>query len=575
MMQSERPAVPLLYVLCGALLVYVIGHWPALTNPYVINDDVRQQIFWMQQWNDPEIYPDDLLARYARFYVPWGVQAVYYAGSFFMNPVQFTKVVAGILYVVTAGFLFGLGLQFRNARAPIIIVCVSFVFTAFMRKITGGLAQSFGFPLLLAYLFFLARENLLGCALVILLESALNPYIFLLCFVTHAIYLSYNYGPPLLKDLWKKFSPAAVIGPIGSTSRSSEPSATIQDNPAAGLKGFGRLFLVNIPVIAGVFLMALKHVVLNPSDLGNLVTWAAMQGNPEYTAAGRYEFIPAPSFFRELVRPWEMVFPLDGAGWFVGWMGIALVLTVVVYACTRTDKKVDVAGFRAFGYLLPASVLMYIVSSLLFMKLFLPVRYLEFSLNVFYCILLGVCFTITQEWVGWLKKSFVLIAVLCVVLGGVRNYHVGIYDYSSDAPLYKFLETTPKTSLIAGRPELMDNCVTFARRKAFVTYELSHAWIDRFWAIIKKRTFDFFDAYYAETPEEIWNFARYYGIDYLVVREADFLPERLRSGQIYFEPFNDYIRREAGHKSHFAALDDKAFPVVFRQDGVRVLKLGP
>jgi hypothetical protein len=44
--------IHLLYVLVAASAVYVFAHWPALTNPYVINDDVRQQIFWMQQWVD-------------------------------------------------------------------------------------------------------------------------------------------------------------------------------------------------------------------------------------------------------------------------------------------------------------------------------------------------------------------------------------------------------------------------------------------------------------------------------------------------------------------------------------------
>ncbi|MGO9571603.1 MAG: hypothetical protein ACLP5H_29105, partial [Desulfomonilaceae bacterium] len=39
--------IHLLYVLVAASAVYVFAHWPALTNPYVINDDVRQQIFWM------------------------------------------------------------------------------------------------------------------------------------------------------------------------------------------------------------------------------------------------------------------------------------------------------------------------------------------------------------------------------------------------------------------------------------------------------------------------------------------------------------------------------------------------
>ena len=64
----------LLYVLFAALAVYVIAHWPALTNPYVINDDVRQQIFWMQQWIDPDLYQNDFLTEYAKNYVQWGVQ---------------------------------------------------------------------------------------------------------------------------------------------------------------------------------------------------------------------------------------------------------------------------------------------------------------------------------------------------------------------------------------------------------------------------------------------------------------------------------------------------------------------
>lgn len=79
MMQFERPAVSLLCILCGALIFFLIAHWPSLTNPYVIDDDVRQQIFWMQQWNDPELFQNDILTGYARNYVPWGVQAIYYA----------------------------------------------------------------------------------------------------------------------------------------------------------------------------------------------------------------------------------------------------------------------------------------------------------------------------------------------------------------------------------------------------------------------------------------------------------------------------------------------------------------
>ena len=88
---NRSRAVLFLYVCISATAVYVFAHWDALSNPCVIHDDVRQQIFWMQKWQDSALYQDDPLARYAANYVPWGVQAIYRGAAYFINPVQFTK----------------------------------------------------------------------------------------------------------------------------------------------------------------------------------------------------------------------------------------------------------------------------------------------------------------------------------------------------------------------------------------------------------------------------------------------------------------------------------------------------
>lgn len=541
----------LVFAICAASLVYVLGHWAALTNPYVINDDVRQQIYWMQQWNDPELFQDDLLSSYARNYVPWGVQAIYYVASPFMNPVQFTKVVAGILYVVTAAFLFGLALQFRDEMAALLVVCVFFFFSNFMRKITGGMSQSFGFPLLAAYLFFLARENLWASAVVIFLESIFNPYIFLLCLVTHAIFLTKNYGLALLASFRNRLPMATRAGTIG------------------------RLMLVNLPIVAGVALIALKYVYLKPLNFGNMVTWATMANRIEYTDAGRYGFLPGPSLFHEVVRPWILVFPVKEFSPILGWISGLVIAAIVIFALTRPSKTIDVSGFRVFAYLLPASLILYYLAYMLFMNLFLPRRYVEFSLTIFYTMSIGAGMAAILEHRGWKRKSLLTLAAILVAFGAARNWHMGIYDYSRHEPLYRFLETVPKTSLIAGHPELMDNIPTFARRKALVTYELSHTWTDKYWEAIKARTFDLFRAYYSDDPEEIRNFGRRYGIDYLIVEDADFSSKLVKSGQIYFEPFKAFIHGLVGPRSHFAALDGVSFPVVYSKDGIRVLKIGP
>ena len=62
----------LILVACLASLVFLFAHREGLSSPYVINDDVRQQIYWMQRWQDPELFQGDWRSDYARFYVPWG-----------------------------------------------------------------------------------------------------------------------------------------------------------------------------------------------------------------------------------------------------------------------------------------------------------------------------------------------------------------------------------------------------------------------------------------------------------------------------------------------------------------------
>lgn len=570
--QSSQP-IHWLTVAGASLLVYVLAHWPALTNPYVINDDVRQQVFWMQRWIDPEIYRDDLLCRYAESYVPWGVQAVYYAASRLVNPVQFTKVVSGILFVLTSVLLYGLGVRLGNERAAFAVVCASFFFTTFMRKISGGIAQSFAFPLLLAYLFFLSRGRLLGCALTILVQSLFNPYIFLLSLVTHMIYLAQAHVWPLAAGFVARKAPPHGNRAVDGASRAPLVSSGAWKEAAP--PGLGRLVVSCLPILAGILIMALKYVFLKSPEFGDLVTRAAMEGHVEYTSAGRYSFIPQTSFLYEVAWPWLQVFSPEGSAQVAAWIALVAAAVLVTVAFSRTDKELDLSAFIPFGYLLAASVMLYVVSSWVYLKLFIPARYLEFSLTIFYCMVLAAAVAIVFDSVRACRKAFPGLVLIFVILGAVRIYHIGIFDYSSEKSLYRFLHSLPKTTMLAGHPNVMDNCLTFSKRKAFITYELSHTWMSEYWRTVKQRTFDFFDAYYSESPEVVRQFAGKYGVDYLVVRERDFTPSFLQSDSIYFEPFASRVRQAVGSRSSFSVLDSGAFPIVYQQGGIRVLKLAP
>lgn len=186
---------------------------------------------------------------------------------------------------------------------------------------------------------------------------------------------------------------------------------------------------------------------------------------------------------------------------------------------------------------------------------------------------IGACIRAALGAVVSRRIAFPGVSTLLVILAALTLYHAGIYDYSEDAALYTFVQSTPKASLMAGPPDLMDNVLTFGRRKAFVTYKLSHTWSSRFWEIIKKRTFDFYRAYYSDNPEDVRDFCHRNGIDYLIVRDRDFLANRLEKGRIHFEPFDTYIRDLVKSRYYFAVLDRKAFPPIYDMDGIRVLRI--
>lgn len=571
---NEQRNYYLLIVIISALFVYGVGHFQALTNQYVINDDVRQQIYWMQRWQDPDLFRNDVLTRYAENYVPIGVKSIYYAFSGVMNPVQFSKVVTGFLFVINAVLLFLIGCRFGDNFTALIFSTGSLLFTSFITKISGGMSQSFAYPLMLLYLYYLASENLLGASVAIMIQSIFNPYIFVLCSLTHSLYLLKNHGRLVVEIFWPSLRPSA-----------------------SGISLF-KLFLLNVPIIIGVVAMIVQHVFLRTTEFGDLISWVDIYGHVEYTSAGRYQLVPGPTFFWEIFRPVTLLVLFDDYGNVAGVLSSFAGLTIFFWAIAINKWTVNVSSLWFMAYLITASVILYFVSYEVIMRLFLPRRYVEFSFNLIYCIIFAACVSSISRSLNLKTRHLVLLVMILVGLGSLRIYNVGIYDYSKDSDLYDFMSQTPKDSVVAGPPEVIDNVVTFSRRKGFVTFELSHTWFTRYWKTIKKRTFDFFDLYYADDPAMIRDFAQRNGIDYMIVRERDFDPENMlktvdgfepfgsahRStaystdaassrSLIYFEPFHSYVGMKYKDRKYFALLDEDVFKPVFRAKGYRVIEL--
>ncbi|MEW6350954.1 MAG: hypothetical protein AB1646_18000 [Thermodesulfobacteriota bacterium] len=569
-------ALCLLYVLVAASFVYFWANREILANPYLINDDVRQQIYWMQRWYDPGLFPDDLLTRYAQEYVPWGVQAVYWVASWFVEPVAFSNILTGILYVISAGFFFGIGLRFRDDLTAVCVALSFFLCAAFLHKMAGGLSRSFVVPLLAAYLYFLSVDKVFAASAVILVASFFNPYVFLLCVATHGLYVLHRFGPGMLRRILDRVdenAPGLRLRDLVKRLSSLVPRAWLPSQEADPVCTPGHLLLLNLPFVAAMLVTAVLYGFCRSSELGGLVGWQEMVGKIEYTSAGRYELVPVPSMLYEVIRPWLQ--NLFVGQWSALWgiLGIGALAATVRYALGNRTHKVEWSSFTVFAYLFPASLILYTFACVFVAKLFVPRRYIEYSLNFFYCISLAVCLRMVVARLNLRPVAFWGLTTLMVLLSAVRLHNMELYDYSAHAGLFRFLQGTPKESLIAGHPQMMDSIPTFALRKVFVNQELSHTWVQPYWSMIKKRTSDLFVAYYSDDPGEVRRFCKENGIAYMVVREEDFSRTSLTKGGIYFEPFDREIRTFTASRTDFALLNEKEFPRVYSDNGFFVVRI--
>lgn len=509
--------LPTLLAFCASALVGVGSQWPGLVNPSVINDDVRQQLFWMQRWLDPSLYPRDLLNDYASLYVSWGVKALYRAGSLFFDPLFFSKLVAVTVFSWLGALFFATGRALRDGTLGLAALCLCWFSPAFMENISGGLARAFAAPLLLLFILALVRRSRRLAHGALLGQALFIPYILLPCLLAATLHLAAwrvctVKTPPLLHGWADALFGLACLG----------LAVAWQQGLAAA--GFGPL------------------------------PWASeVAARPEFYAGGRLDLLPIPSLAWELLaRPWSVFAPFR-QGLVPGIAFTCLVLPALALGARRAQWKALAPHQAALGSLLAASLALYAVARFAAFKLFVPARYLEYTTNIFLC--LGAAFlldALLRLRLVRVRRPLALALLACaLVLGAARQYGVELYDFSARAKLYEFARSTPKDARFAGPPEIMDNLLTFGQRNVYASFELAHPWSTGYWAQLGARLERLAKASYATNPNDLSQFCREEGIDFLVVDQRQYTPEFIAKTP-FFEPFSTMIRRLATGAPSFA-----------------------
>jgi hypothetical protein len=544
-------AVEVLVVL-WAIAVATYSQYAALTNHYVVNGDTPAAISWMQQFRDPTLFNNDLLSDIAaQIQGQPGFVLFYRAFAVFIDPLLLSRFVPIVLLAAFALYTYKFVHRFSTQYAAVLTAGLAIVAPTYLEIMSGGHQRAFALPLLMAFLYYVAISAWRRACAALALQAVFYPMAFLVCVPTYAM---------------------ALLGLPSRRGWAAAPRHAI-------------VWFVAVVAVC-VTLLSIANVFAPDPKIGRIVTRVEMEGRPEFYAAGRTRVLPSEGLRRDMTdqlialsRALSLGYPhtllrlTAGLNRAFIMAPLALAMFLASLFIGRALRRRVVVIPPVLIYLLAAGVVMYVLADLVLFRLYLPNRYLVYTVQISGLLIVGLAAGHLVELIRAAQVrrvvQVVLLALIALRVDLTRD--IGLADQSAGRPLFEFLETLPPTVLIASHPDAADYIPTFARRKVFLNFELSYPFYDVYWQTITERTTAFFDAYYAGTRADAYEFCVKHRIDYLVVRMRDFQQDYLSTHRIYFEPFEQHVRARIAVTPHHALAGIRPEEMLFRDGDTFVI----
>ncbi|MEM9291900.1 MAG: hypothetical protein AAGD01_09485 [Acidobacteriota bacterium] len=525
-----------------ALAAALLAHRETFQSPWVVNNDATQHTFWMHRFQQPELFPDDLLALYSENYQSWGWIALYrglhwglgqgaelletsgIAGLSAPSPVDIGRGLGPLLWAFSVLLVMRVAGRAGGPRAAFFAVLLFALSPFFLQKMAGGHPRAFATPLLLLTLDRLLAGRYRQLALLLPAASLLYPMAFLLMAGTAG--LSLLRWPPALSP--RRIRLAHYLP------------------PAAAIVTLLGIFL-------GGALLLLRHEIHWAPEIGSMVSAQEAEENPAWYRIGRANHLPTPN---PLAATWETLgralpdprHALLSAGLTTSvpgpipriplaliCAGLLLAAGGIYYRRLRWAKPLSALLFASYG--------LYLLSWAIFPTLFLPRRYVMYSLALLAVFALAVLLdAVLQSLRPRPQRAAVGLLTLALLSTASGLDGVGLDDYGEHRELYAFAASLPQDALLAPFPTLGDGIPLFAQRSVWMTYEHSNPYFGTYWNTVQRRLGDFFTAYYAAEEDAAAQFCRRHGIDALVIWVPAFAEERIHHRRgAYFAPFSQSI----------------------------------
>jgi hypothetical protein len=491
----------------------LVGLQKAFSSEYVVQDDARQHVFWMQRFSDPELFPKDLIADYFQSIAQPGYKAIYQlAAATGIDPMVFNKLLPIVLGLIATGYCFAICLQLLPVPAA------GFVSTLLLNQslwlkddLVSGTARAFVYPLFLAFLYYLLRRSLLPCLVALALQGLFYPSAILI-----------SAGILVVRGVrWER-------GRLRLSSDSRDYLFC-----ATGL---------------GVTLLVLLPLILESSKFGPATTVAEARTMPEFADEGRSRFF--------LNSPFEFWLYADRSGFFpYEWSRLPyfyfplllLSLGVLLPYELRHPSRFPLVrqitnNISVLSQIALVSLGLYLAAHALLFKLYLPSRYTQYSIRILTALAGAIAAIVLLDaiflWAGkgthpqqprrqiWGLALTALIGVALVFypvllqLTGSFLPSANSYVVGQLPEVYKFFLEQPKDTLIASLVLQTNELPTFTKRSILVSREHALPYHKGYYTQIRQRAMDLIDAQYSPDFNQVQRFIQKYGVDFWIVERA-------------------------------------------------------
>ncbi len=465
----------------------------AFRSEYVIQDDARQHVFWMQRFLDPELFPQDLIADYLQSLAPWGYTKFYEFLAFLgINPLIASKVLPLILGLITTGYCFAVSLQLLPIPAVGLITTLILNQALWIEDdLVSATPRAFVYPIFFAFLYYLLQKSLFPLLIIIALSGLFYPQITLLFLGILTLRL-FN-----IQNNQIKVSPFK----------------------------FNRLAWLFGGIVAVFILLPYK---LTTTEFGEMITVAQAKLKPEFYPLdglfGRAFFFHDNPFIYWLVAPQTGLL-------FLGILPpLALFGLGFPFLLKQTERftlaqKIN-SNVKILGQIILASLALYFLAHAVLFQLYFPTRYTYHSLKIVLILASGLAVTLileaqlqaliqfidnglTRYQLMLFSLTFCLGVVLVTVpfLPGVTLPNQ-LYRTGKEPLIYEFLQKQPKDTLVATLSEEADFIPTLAQRSTLIAQEYDYPYHTEYYTPFQQRLVDLINAQYSSDLRQVQDFIR-------------------------------------------------------------------